>query len=110
MPAKVDIRAVFRDRLKTAREAAQLSQKQLGIKAGLDAFVASTRINRYETGVHEPDLATIERMASALDLPAAYFLASDERLARLISAFHHLGAAEKEKLLKVAEKAIGIFP
>jgi hypothetical protein len=49
-------------------------------------------------------------MAAALDLPAAYFFASDERLARLISAFHHLGATEKDKLLKVAEKASGICP
>jgi transcriptional regulator with XRE-family HTH domain len=104
MPAKVDIRAVFRDRLRAAREAAQLSQKQLGIKAGLDAFVASTRINRYETGVHEPDLATVERMAAALDLPAAYFFASDDRLARLIRAFHHLSVSEKEKLLRIAEE------
>ena len=103
MPSQIDIRAVFRERLKVARESAQLSQKQLGIKAGLDPFVASTRINRYETGVHEPDLATIERMALALNLPTAYFFAADERLARLIEPFHRMSVSEKEKVLKMAE-------
>ena len=42
-------------RLKQARVAAGLSQKMLGIEAGIDAFVASTRINRYELGIHKPD-------------------------------------------------------
>ncbi|MGB9578576.1 MAG: helix-turn-helix domain-containing protein [Halothiobacillaceae bacterium] len=44
------------ERLKQARVAADVSQKNLGIKAGIDPSVASTRINRYELGVHKPDL------------------------------------------------------
>lgn len=39
---------VFGGRLKEARLRAGLSQKSLGIAAGLDPFVAGTRINRYE--------------------------------------------------------------
>jgi len=81
----------------------QLSQKELGIHAGLDPFVASTRINRYEQGVHEPDMATIERLASALAVPTAYLFADDERLARMILAFHQLPTSEKDRLLKAAE-------
>ncbi|WP_366931802.1 hypothetical protein [Paraburkholderia xenovorans] len=38
---------VFGGRLKEARLRAGLSQKKLGIVAGLDPSVASTRINRY---------------------------------------------------------------
>lgn len=34
-------------RLKQARLAAGLSQEMLGIEAGIDAFVASTRIQRF---------------------------------------------------------------
>ena len=49
-------------RLKQARLAAGLSQKMLGIEAGIDAFVASTRINRYELGVHKPDLLIVRRL------------------------------------------------
>ena len=42
-------------RLKEIRVEQGLSQKQLGIQAGLDQFVASTRINRYELGILKAD-------------------------------------------------------
>lgn len=74
-------------RLRQAREAAGLSQKILGIQAGLDEFVASTRVNRYETGVHQPDLQTLKRLAKVLGLPVAYFYAEDDGLARLIEDY-----------------------
>lgn len=105
MPRRTDIRLVFQRRLKQARGLRQLSQKELGIQAGLDPFVASTRINRYELGVHEPDMATIERLATALSVPTAYLFAEDDRLARLILAFDRLSIAEKERLLKAAEQS-----
>ena len=103
MPRRTDIRLVFQRRLKEARLRGQLSQKELGIQAGLDPFVASTRINRYELGVHEPDMATIERLATALAVPTTYLFADDDRLARMILAFEQLPAAEKDRLLKVIE-------
>jgi len=100
MPRHDDLRLVFQHRLKTAREMKERSQKQVGIDAGLDPFVASTRINRYELGVHQPDLATVKRLADALDVPPAYLFASDERLARMILAFDKLSAGEKDQLLR----------
>lgn len=103
MPRKTDIQAIFQHRLKEARERKSLSQKQLGIQAGLDPFVASTRINRYELGVHQPDLATVQRLADVLEIPTAYLFAEDERLARMILAFDRLSAAEKDQLLKKVE-------
>lgn len=103
MPRRTDIRLVFQRRLKEARLWRQLSQKELGIQAGLDPFVASTRINRYELGVHEPDIATIERLAAALAVPTAYLFADDDRLARMILAFEQLPVAEKDRLLKAVE-------
>ena len=103
MPRKTDIQAIFQHRLKEARERKSLSQKQLGIQAGLDPFVASTRINRYELGVHQPDLATVQRLADVLEVPTAYLFAEDERLARMILAFDRLSAAEKDQLLKKVE-------
>jgi transcriptional regulator with XRE-family HTH domain len=81
-----------------------LSQKNLGIKAGLDPFVASTRINRYEKGIHEPDMATVARLATALKVPPAYLFAEDERLARMILAFEQLSPNEKDQLLSSVEK------
>jgi transcriptional regulator with XRE-family HTH domain len=103
VPRRTDIRLVFQRRLKEARLRRQLSQKQLGIQAGLDPFVASARINRYELGVHEPDMATIERLAAALAVPTAYLFADDDRLARMILAFEQLPVAEKDRLLKAVE-------
>lgn len=103
MPRRTNIRLVFQRRLKEARLRRRLSQKDLGIQAGLDPFVASTRINRYELGVHEPDMAIVERMATALGVPTAYLFADDDRLARMILAFDRLPAAAKDHLLKTAE-------
>ncbi len=78
---------VYSRRLREAREAYGISQRALGIEAGLDEFVASTRVNRYETGVHQPDLQTLQRLAVILKLPVAYFYAEDDELAQLIANF-----------------------
>ncbi|WP_306995019.1 MULTISPECIES: helix-turn-helix transcriptional regulator [Pseudoxanthomonas] len=78
---------VYSRRLRQARETHAISQRALGIAAGLDEFVASTRVNRYETGVHQPDLQTLQRLAAVLELPVAYFYAEDDDLARLIAEF-----------------------
>jgi len=78
-------------RLREAREARGISQKTLGIQAGIDEFVASTRVNRYEAGVHQPDLQTLQRIAQVLELPVAYFYAEDDELAQLIKDFKHQG-------------------
>ena len=78
---------VYSRRLREARDARGISQRALGIQAGLDEFVASTRVNRYETGVHQPDLQTLQRLAKVLGLPVAYFYAEDDELARLIAEF-----------------------
>jgi len=78
---------VYSRRLREAREARGISQRNLGINAGLDEFVASTRVNRYETGVHQPSLQTMQKLAKALDMPVAYFYAEDDNLAQVISSF-----------------------
>jgi transcriptional regulator with XRE-family HTH domain len=89
--------------LRQTRQDAGLSQKDLGILAGLDPFVASTRINRYEQGVHAPDEETAKRLAKALGVPLAYLYADNERLARMIRAFDALDVAEQERVLKTIE-------
>lgn len=78
---------VYSRRLREARDAHGISQRALGIEAGLDEFVASTRVNRYETGVHQPDLQTLQRLAKVLKVPTAYFYAEDDELAHLIANF-----------------------
>ena len=44
-------------------------------------------MNRYETGVHQPDLQTLQRLAAVLERPVAYFYAEDDDLAQLIAEF-----------------------
>lgn len=92
-------RATFCRRLRQAREAAGLSQKQLGIRAGLDEFVASTRINRYEVGVHEPDIRTARRLAEAMAIPLSYLYSEDDLLARMILAFARMPKRTQQAVL-----------
>ena len=74
-------------RLKEARTNAGLSQKQLGIAAGIDEFSASPRMNQYETGRHTPDFSTLKKIALTLNVPTAYFYAEEDKLAEEIKAF-----------------------
>ena len=72
------LQQLFSKRFKEARKAKQLTQEKLGILIGLDEFVASTRINRYEKGVHLRDVLTLERIAQVLQVSPAYFFADDD--------------------------------
>lgn len=92
-------RDVFCRRLKEARLATGLSQKRLGIAAGIDEFVASTRINRYEKGVHEADIHTAQKLAEVLNVPLAYFYIEDDKLAIIVVNFDKLPANIIEEII-----------
>lgn len=94
-------------RLRQARTRLGLSQKELGIKAGIDEFSASPRINQYETGKHEPNYYNVVRLAKVLKLPPAYFYAADQQLADLIAIFGKLTKAQKKALIQGAEQLPG---
>lgn len=79
---------IFCTCLKQARKRKELSQKQLGIAAGIDEFVASTRINRYEKGIHEASIEIAGRIAEALNVPLAYFYADTDELADIILQYY----------------------
>lgn len=82
------VKDVFCKRLKEVRLEAKLSQRELGILAGMDPAVASARMNRYELGIHAPDFLMLRRIADVLNVPAAYFYAEDDGLAYFIKAYH----------------------
>lgn len=88
-------------RLKEARLLADLSQKQLGIKADMDQFSASARMNHYEQGRHTPDFSTLKRIAKVLHLPVAYFYAESDEVATLIAGFSKLSKSDKAAILKM---------
>ncbi len=98
-------RSVWATRFKQARLASGLSQKELGIKVGLDEFVASTRINRYEVGVHRADYPMSMRLAAVLDVPTAYFFCEVEEAAKMVLAFHKATKAARRAAVKVLSES-----
>lgn len=91
----MSLRDTFQMRFKQARKAKKLTQEQLGISIGLDEFVASTRINRYEKGVHLPDLQTLESIANVLEVSPAYFFAEDELALTILQVVKETGKNSK---------------
>ncbi|EOL8941132.1 helix-turn-helix domain-containing protein [Cronobacter dublinensis] len=85
--------------MKTAREAKGLSQKKLGILAGIDEFVASARINRYEKGVQQASIEIARKLADALAVPLAYFYTEDDELAKLLLRWQLLDRDVKDAIL-----------
>ncbi|HDS3244526.1 TPA: helix-turn-helix transcriptional regulator [Klebsiella aerogenes] len=98
-------RDIFCKRLKEARLAAGLSQKKLGIAAGIDEFVASTRINRYEKGVHEADVHTAQKLAQTLNVPLAYFYVENDQLATIVMNFDKLSEKDIENIIIKIKKS-----
>ncbi len=101
MSTSISYPDIFCQRLKAARLAKGLSQKKLGILAGIDEFVASTRINRYEKGVHQANIDIAQQLASALDVPLAYFYIVDDELAELTLGWATLTEQEKAGMLSL---------
>lgn len=93
-------------RIKSARLALGVSQKQLGILAGIDEFVASARINQYERGVHSPDSMTATRLAEVLSVPVSYLYEANDDLAELIRVAARLSASRLNQLLNQVSNEI----
>jgi transcriptional regulator with XRE-family HTH domain len=62
-------------------------------------------MNRYELGKRVPDFELIERVASELNLPAAYFYAIGDDEAILLACFHRLSAGKRRQMLALSDDA-----
>ncbi|MGR0280379.1 helix-turn-helix domain-containing protein [Marinomonas dokdonensis] len=91
-------------RLKQARKKIGISQKELGIKIGMDESSASGRMNHYEKGRHSPDLETLRRIAQELNVPLNYFLCEDDLSAELACLISRLDDTSKKALITELEK------
>lgn len=96
---RVPPRPVYARRLKEARVAAGLSQRKLGMAAGIDTTVAGTRISRYEAGLSEPSVHVAARLAGVLGVPLAYFYCDDDQLAQIVQTFDQLTNGERIALV-----------
>ena len=85
-------------RLKEVRKKAKISQKELGIRIGIDESSASARMNQYEKGKHTPDISTLKKMADELGVPLNYFFCEDESSAELACLIAKMSEEERNKL------------
>lgn len=77
------------------------TQAELAERIGMvDNVSGATRMSRYETGQHDPDPATAEALAKALDLPVAYFHATSDLLAEVILLVSKLPVSKQKEALK----------
>jgi len=95
----------FGARLRARRKALGLSQEKVGVSIGLDESCSRTRISRYETGAHEPAIATSLLLAAALGVPLAYLYCEDETLAEIIRLTDKLELKAKQVLLECIQRA-----
>jgi len=98
---KVTRKSPVGDRLREARLEKGISQKALGVLAGIDEFSSSARINQYERGKHVPDFSIAKRLARALDVPVTYLYADDNELARLILLFSKAGKRYRQEIVQL---------
>ncbi|EAR54799.1 transcriptional regulator, putative [Photobacterium sp. SKA34] len=88
-------------RLKEIRKRAKISQKELGVRVGIDESSASARMNQYEKGKHTPDISTLKKIADELGVPLNYFFCEDESSAELAIAISKLSIKQRKLLLKL---------
>lgn len=77
-------------RLKQARLQHGISQRNLGIAAGIEASSSSARMNQYERGKHVPDYETLVKLAQVLNVPVAYFYCAADEDAQFMLNYHQL--------------------
>lgn len=101
-PFEAWMSTVFGKRLLAARSLRELTQTDVGLKAGFSEAVAATRISQYERGVHIPPFGVAEQLAKAVDVPTAYFYAKDDQLADWILAFAKTSASARRSIIDKA--------
>lgn len=106
-----DANKLWGERLKQARLATGLSQKMLGIEAGMDPTVASTRINRYELGIHKPTLLTVRKIASVLTVPVAFFYSdTDDEVAELLFQYRKASPETRQRIQQMLKSGSAETP
>ncbi|MFP2507508.1 helix-turn-helix domain-containing protein [Buttiauxella gaviniae] len=92
------------ERLKAARTKAGITQKELGIRIGMEPSSASGRMNHYEKGRHTPDIDTLKRMADELGVPINYFFCENETTAELARLIANMSEQQQVELIKILKE------
>lgn len=96
-------RSVVAARLRQARQLRGLSQREAGVRMGLDKDTASARISRYESESMAISLESLFELARALDVPAAYLLAATPAMADAILSLGSESEPQQEALASVLD-------
>ncbi|MGZ3747934.1 MAG: helix-turn-helix domain-containing protein [Pseudobdellovibrionaceae bacterium] len=99
MSKKIEILPPLPKRLKEARVKLGISQKTLGILAGIDEFSASARMNQYEKGKHAPDYAMAKCLAAVLKVPCSYLYEEDDDIAAMLVVYYNLNKSDREQII-----------
>ena len=91
-------------RLKQARVRSGLSQRKLGIVAGIDEASSSARMNQYERAKHVPDFDTLSKLAQVLDVPVSYFYCVDDTDAEFQLNFHQLQSSQQTQVKQLLQR------
>lgn len=59
---------------------------------------------QYEKGVHIPKFPRLKDLATALNVPTAYFYADDDELAELLYNYGRITRAQKREMLKAINR------
>ncbi|CNK75438.1 putative DNA-binding protein [Yersinia intermedia] len=70
----------------------------------MDEGSASGRMNHYEKGRHVPDIETLRKIGTILNVPLSYFFCEDELSAELVTLFQKLGKEDKLTILNRLRK------
>lgn len=77
-----------------------MTQKELGIRIGMDQSSASSRMNHYEKDRHTPDIQTLQRMADELKVPLNYLFCDSAESAELACLIDKLPTKQKKLLIE----------
>ena len=91
-------------RLKQARLKCGISQRNLGIAAGIDPTSASARMNQYERGKHVPDFDTLTKLSAVLDVPVTFFYCTDDADAEFQLNYHQLQSQQQSQVKQLLQR------
>lgn len=95
-------------RLRQIRQLRGLSQRDVGIRMGLDKDTASARISRYESEAMTVSLESLFALAQALDVPPAYLLADTPAMADAILALGTESATQQTRLAEAVAALVAM--
>ncbi|MEH6814360.1 MAG: helix-turn-helix transcriptional regulator [Motiliproteus sp.] len=98
----------FPERLRQTRTEIGISQKELGIRVGIETSSASSRMNHYEKGRHMPDYETLERLAKELNKPVAYFFCHTDSIAELLCLLEQMSELDRQSLINKLKNNEGV--